>query len=95
MDGVTHLALTSGEFQDRGPMVFVQYLRPRAASFTIKSCWYRVAIIENGKIRPSGRIKDTVSYGIQELKTHLQAVEGVTYLLPTASPCHAPGQETE
>ncbi|KAG1880784.1 atromentin synthetase [Suillus subluteus] len=46
--------------------------------------WYRtgdVGIIENGVMRLSGRIKDTlivhgVSYGIPELETYLQTVDG-------------------
>ncbi|KAG2362950.1 atromentin synthetase [Suillus spraguei] len=79
----------SGELQVRGPMVF--------------GGWYRtgdVGIIENGVMRLSGRIKDTVivhgvSYGIPELETHLQTVEGVTHSFLAAAPYRAPGQETE
>ncbi|KAG1824782.1 atromentin synthetase [Suillus subaureus] len=81
-------------------------LRPdgRAASSSfVEGGWYRtgdVGIIENGAMRLSGRIKDTVivhgvSYGIPELETHLQTVEGVTHSFLAAAPYRAPGQETE
>ncbi|KIJ57764.1 hypothetical protein HYDPIDRAFT_34808, partial [Hydnomerulius pinastri MD-312] len=55
----------SGELQARGPMVFVRYYNnPEATSSSfVKGGWYRtgdVGIIENGKLRLSGRIKDTV-----------------------------------
>ncbi|KAG1834807.1 atromentin synthetase [Suillus variegatus] len=87
----------SGELQVRGPMVFA------TASSFVEGGWYRtgdVGIIENGIMRLSGRIKDTVivhgvSYGIPELETHLQTVEGVTHSFLAAAPYRAPGQETE
>ncbi|KAG2358793.1 atromentin synthetase [Suillus spraguei] len=95
----------SGELQVRGPMVFVRYYNnPEATSSSfIEGGWYRtgdVGIIENGVMRLSGRIKDTVivhgvSYGIPELETHLQTVEGVTHSFLAAAPYRAPGQETE
>ena len=95
----------SGELQVRGPMVFVRYYNnPEAtASSFVEGGWYRtgdVGIIEHGKMRLSGRIKDTVivhgvSYGIPELETHLQNVEGVTHSFLAATPYRAPGQETE
>ncbi|KIJ62498.1 hypothetical protein HYDPIDRAFT_94475 [Hydnomerulius pinastri MD-312] len=95
----------SGELQVRGPMVFVRYYsnpEATAASF-VEGGWYRtgdVGIVENGKMRLSGRIKDTVivhgvSYGIPELETYLQTVEGVTHSFLAAAPYRAPGQETE
>ncbi|KAF9244493.1 atromentin synthetase [Melanogaster broomeanus] len=95
----------SGELQVRGPMVFVRYYNnPEAtASSFVEGGWYRtgdVGIIENGKMRLSGRIKDTVivhgvSYGIPELEAHLQTIEGVTHSFLAAAPYRAPGQETE
>ncbi|KAG9315544.1 atromentin synthetase [Chiua virens] len=95
----------SGELQVRGPMIFVRYYNnPEATSSSfVEGGWYRtgdVGIIEDGKMRLSGRIKDTVivhgvSYGIPELETHLQTVEGVTHSFLAASPYRAPGQETE
>ncbi|KAH7886719.1 putative quinone synthetase [Phlebopus sp. FC_14] len=95
----------TGELQVRGPMVFVRYYNnPEATSASfVEGGWYRtgdVGIIENGKMRLSGRIKDTVivhgvSYGIPELETHLQTVEGVTHSFLAAAPYRAPGQETE
>ncbi|KAF8546344.1 atromentin synthetase [Imleria badia] len=105
-DGVTpRPAGQSGELQVRGPMVFVRYYNnPEATSSNfVEGGWYRtgdVGIIQNGKMRLSGRIKDTVivhgvSYGIPELETHLQNVEGVTHSFLAATPYRAPGQETE
>ncbi|KAF8435471.1 putative quinone synthetase [Boletus edulis BED1] len=95
----------SGELQVRGPMIFVRYYNnPEATSSSfVEGGWYRtgdVGIIQNGKMRLSGRIKDTVivhgiSYGIPELETHLQTVEGVTHSFLAAVPYRAPKQETE
>ncbi|KAH7920992.1 acetyl-CoA synthetase-like protein, partial [Leucogyrophana mollusca] len=95
----------SGELQVRGPMVFVRYYNnPEATSSSfVEGGWYRtgdVGIIEKGVMRLSGRIKDTVivhgvSYGIPELETYLQTVEGVTHSFLAAAPYRAPGQETE
>ncbi|KAG1824118.1 atromentin synthetase [Suillus variegatus] len=95
----------SGELQVRGPMVFVRYYNNAEATSSsfVEGGWYRtgdVGIIENGIMRLSGRIKDTVivhgvSYGIPELETHLQTVEGVTHSFLGAAPYRAPGQETE
>jgi acyl-CoA synthetase (AMP-forming)/AMP-acid ligase II len=95
----------SGELQVRGPMVFVRYYNNAEATSSsfIEGGWYRtgdVGIIENGVMRLSGRIKDTVivhgvSYGIPELETYLQTVEGVTHSFLAAAPYRAPGQETE
>ncbi|KAG9312428.1 atromentin synthetase [Chiua virens] len=95
----------SGELQVRGPMIFVRYYNnPEATSSSfVEGGWYRtgdVGIIEDGKMRLSGRIKDTVivhgvSYGIPELETHLQTVEGVIHSFLAAAPYRAPGQETE
>ncbi|EIW74202.1 atromentin synthetase [Coniophora puteana RWD-64-598 SS2] len=95
----------SGELQVRGPMVFVRYYNnPEAtASSFVDGGWYRtgdMGIIENGSMRLSGRIKDTVivhgvSYGIPELETHLQTVQGVTHSFLAAAPYRAAGQETE
>lgn len=94
----------SGELQVRGPMVFVRYYNnAEATSSSFVDGWYRtgdVGIIEDGVMRLSGRIKDTVivhgvSYGIPELETHLQTVEGVTHSFLAAAPYRAPGQETE
>ncbi|KAG2151535.1 atromentin synthetase [Suillus clintonianus] len=95
----------SGELQIRGPMVFVRYynnIEATSSSF-VEGGWFRtgdVGIIENGVMRLSGRIKDTiivhgVSYGIPELETHLQTVEGVTHSFLAAVRYRAPGQETE
>jgi acyl-CoA synthetase (AMP-forming)/AMP-acid ligase II len=95
----------SGELQVRGPMLFVRYynnVEATSSSF-VEGGWYRtgdIGIIENGVMRLSGRIKDTlivhgVSYGIPELETHLQTPEGVTHSFLTAAPYRAPGQETE
>ncbi|KIK81151.1 hypothetical protein PAXRUDRAFT_201879, partial [Paxillus rubicundulus Ve08.2h10] len=105
-DGVTPCPNgESGELQVRGPMVFVRYYNnPEATSSSfVEDGWYRtgdVGIIEKGKMRLSGRIKDTVivhgvSYGIPELETYLQTVEGVTHSFLAAVPYRAPGQETE
>ncbi|KAG2106139.1 Alpha/Beta hydrolase protein [Suillus discolor] len=77
------------------------FIEPQEASLICG--WYRtgdVGIIENGIMRLSGRIKDTVivhgvSYGIPELETHLQTVEGVTHSFLGAALYRAPGQETE
>ena len=95
----------SGELQVRGPMVFVRYYNnvDATTSSFVEGGWYRtgdIGIIENGKMRLSGRIKDTVivhgvSYGIPELETHLQTVEGVTHSFLAAAPYRAPGQDTE
>lgn len=94
----------SGELQVRGPMIFVRYYNNAdATSSSFVDGWYRtgdVGIIEDGVMRLSGRIKDTVivhgvSYGIPELETHLQTVEGVTHSFLAAAPYRAPGQETE
>jgi acyl-CoA synthetase (AMP-forming)/AMP-acid ligase II len=89
-DGVTPLPDgQSGELQVRGPMIFVRYHNdPQATSSSfVEGDWYRtgdVGIIERGKMRQNGRIKDTVivhgvSYGIPELETYLQKVDGVTH----------------
>ncbi|OJA10654.1 hypothetical protein AZE42_07277 [Rhizopogon vesiculosus] len=95
----------SGELQVRGPMVFVRYYNNAEATSSsfVEGGWYRtgdVGIIENSVMRLSGRIKDTVivhgvSYGIPELETYLQTVEGVTHSFLAATPYRAPGQETE
>ncbi|KAG1868371.1 atromentin synthetase [Suillus subalutaceus] len=94
----------SGELQVRGPMIFLRYYNnAEATSSSFVDGWYRtgdVGIIEGGVMRLSGRIKDTVivhgvSYGIPELETHLQTVEGVTHSFLAAAPYRAPGQETE
>ncbi|KAH0835533.1 hypothetical protein J3R83DRAFT_9233 [Lanmaoa asiatica] len=95
----------SGELQVRGPMVFVRYYNnPEATSSSfVEGGWYRtgdVGIIEHGKMRLSGRIKDTVivhgvSYSIPELEMHLETVECVTHSFLAAAPYRAPGQETE
>jgi acyl-CoA synthetase (AMP-forming)/AMP-acid ligase II len=95
----------SGELQVRGPMVFVRYYNNAEATYSsfVEGGWYRtgdVGIIENGAMRLSGRIKDTVivhgvSYGIPELETYLQTVEGVTHSFLAAASYRAPGQETE
>ncbi|KAG2364989.1 atromentin synthetase [Suillus spraguei] len=85
----------SGELQVRGPMIFVRYYNNAEATSSsfVEGGWYRtgdVGIIENGVMRLSGRIKDTVI-----LETHLQTVEGVTHSFLAAAPYRAPGQETE
>jgi len=95
----------SGELQVRGPMIFSRYYNNTEATSSsfVEGDWYRtgdVGIIENGMMRLSGRIKDTVivhgvSYGIPELETYLQTVEGVTHSFLAAAPYRAPGQETE
>ncbi|KAG1743826.1 atromentin synthetase [Suillus lakei] len=87
----------SGELQVRGPMLFVRYYNNAEATSSsfVEGGWYRtgdVGIVENGVMRLSGRIKDTVivhgvSYGIPELETHLQTVEGQ---LHTALPARRP-----
>jgi len=95
----------SGELQVRGPMIFVRYYNnaeATSASF-VEGGWYRtgdLGVVENGVMRLSGRIKDTVivngvSYSIPELETHLQTVEGVTHSFLAAAPYRVPGQETE
>ncbi|KAG1734878.1 atromentin synthetase [Suillus paluster] len=85
----------SGELQVRGPMVFVRYYNNAEATSSsfVEGGWYRtgdVGIVENGVMRLSGRIKDTVivhgvSYGIPELETHLQTeTEGfIIFYSPT------------
>ncbi|KAG1729434.1 atromentin synthetase [Suillus lakei] len=95
----------SGELQVRGPMIFLRYYNNAEATSSsfVEGGWYRtgdVGIIEDGVMRLSGRIKDTVivhgvSYGIPELETHLQTVEGVTHSFLAAAPYRASGQETE
>ncbi|KAI6026071.1 atromentin synthetase [Pisolithus marmoratus] len=95
----------SGELQVRGSMLFVRYYNNAEATSSsfVEGGWYRtgdIGVIENGKMRLSGRIKDTVivhgvSYGIPELETHLQNVEGVTHSFLAAAPYRAPGQDTE
>ncbi|KAF8839192.1 atromentin synthetase [Paxillus ammoniavirescens] len=105
-DGITpRVDGESGELQVRGPMVFSRYYNnaEATASSFVEGGWYRtgdVGIVENGVMRLSGRIKETVivhgvSYGIPELETHLQTVEGVTHSFLAAAPYRAPGQETE
>lgn len=85
--------------------MFVKYynnIQATESSFT-QGGWYRtgdIGIIEDGALRLNGRIKDTVivhgvSYGIPELETHLQTVEGVTHSFLAAAPYRAPGQQTE
>ncbi|KAG2122741.1 atromentin synthetase [Suillus clintonianus] len=95
----------SSELQIRGPMVFVRYYNNAEATSSsfVEGGWYRtgyIGIVENGVMRLGGRIKDTiivfgVSYGIPELKTNLQTIEGVTHSFLAAAPYRAPGQETE
>ncbi|KAG1729452.1 atromentin synthetase [Suillus lakei] len=95
----------SGELQIRGPMVFVRYYNNVGATSSsfVEGGWYRtgdIGIIENGVMRLNGRIKDTIivhgiSYGIPELETNLQMVEGVTHSFLAAAPYRTPGQETE
>ncbi|KAG1869226.1 atromentin synthetase [Suillus tomentosus] len=95
----------SGELQVRGPMLFVRYYNNAEATSSsfVEGSWYRtgdVGIIENGVMRLSGRIKDTlivhgVSYGILELDTYLQTADGVTNSFLAAVPYRAPDQETE
>ncbi|KAI6027193.1 atromentin synthetase [Pisolithus marmoratus] len=99
-DGVTlRFDGESGELQVRGGTVFVRYynnVKATSSSF-VEGGWYRtgdIGIIENGKLRLSGRIKDAVivygvSYGIPELETHLQIVEGVVHSFVTAVPYRA------
>ncbi|KAG9315585.1 atromentin synthetase [Chiua virens] len=78
--------ISGGELQVRGPMIFVRYYNnPEATSSSfVEGGWYRtgdVGIIEDEKMRLSGRIKDTVivhgvSYG--------QETEGfVVFYAPT------------
>ncbi|KAG1898712.1 atromentin synthetase [Suillus fuscotomentosus] len=106
VDGTTPRADgESGELQVRGPMLFVCYYKnPEATSSSfIEGGWYRtgdVGIIEGGSMRLIGRIKDTViihgvTYGIPELETHLQTLEGITHSFLAAAPYRIPGQETE
>jgi acyl-CoA synthetase (AMP-forming)/AMP-acid ligase II len=86
-------------------MLFVGYYKnPEATSSSfIEGGWYRtgdVGIVESGVMRLIGRIKDTViihgvTYGIPELETHLQKLEGVTHSFLAAAPYRVPGQETE
>ncbi|KAG0708145.1 atromentin synthetase [Suillus ampliporus] len=95
----------SGELQVRGPMVFAGYYNnPEATSSSfVDGGWFRtgdVCIAEKGILRLISRIKDTViirgiSYGLPELETHLQTVEGVTHSFLAASPYRGPGEETE
>ncbi|KAG2753836.1 atromentin synthetase [Suillus brevipes Sb2] len=95
----------SGELQVRGQMVFVRYYNnPEATSSSfVEGSWFRtgdIGIIENGVMRLSGRIKETIiiygiSYGIPELETNLQTVEGVTHSFLAAAPYRSPSQETE
>ena len=98
----------SGELQLRGPMLFVKYYNNPTAteeSF-VEGGWFRtgdLGIIENGELRLSGRIKDTiivhgVSYGIPELETYLQGKEAEgqiadSYLV--VAPFRAANQDTE
>ncbi|KAG2753809.1 atromentin synthetase [Suillus brevipes Sb2] len=87
----------SGELQVRGPMIFVRYYNNADAT---SSSFVDGGTAPDGVMRLSGRIKDTVivhgvSYGIPELETHLQTVEGVTHSFLAAAPYRAPGQETE
>jgi acyl-CoA synthetase (AMP-forming)/AMP-acid ligase II len=95
----------NGELQVRGPMVFVRYYNNTEATTSsfVEGGWYRtgdVGVIENGVMRLSGRIKDTiivhgVSHGIPELETYLQTVEGVTHSFLVVAPYRTAGQETE
>ncbi|KAH0835481.1 atromentin synthetase [Lanmaoa asiatica] len=86
----------SGELQVRGPMV-------RPESSFVEGGWYRtgdIGIIQDGALRLSGRIKETVivhgvSYGLPELETHLQNLDGVTHSFLATAPYRAPGQQTE
>ncbi|KAH7912283.1 atromentin synthetase [Hygrophoropsis aurantiaca] len=105
-DGVTRRCDgESGELQVRGPMLFTRYYNnPEATSSSfVSGGWFRtgdIGIIEDGILSLAGRIKDTlivhgISYGIPELETHLQSVEGVTHSFLAAAPYRAPKQETE
>ncbi|KAG1865970.1 atromentin synthetase [Suillus subluteus] len=95
----------SGELQIRGPMVFVRYYNNAEATSSsfVEGGWFRtgdIGIIENGVMRLRGRIKDAIivygiSYGIPELETNLQTVEGVMHSFLAAAPYRVPGQETE
>jgi acyl-CoA synthetase (AMP-forming)/AMP-acid ligase II len=98
----------SGELQIRGPMLFGKYYNNSLAtqqSF-VDGGWFRsgdLGIVENGVLRLSGRIKDTiivhgVSYGIPELETHLQGKDSDgliadSYLV--VAPFRAANQDTE
>ena len=98
----------SGELQLRGPVLFVGYYNDPTAtdqSF-VEGSWFRtgdLGIIENGELKLSGRIKDTiivhgVSYGIPELETYLQGkeAEGLiadSYLV--VAPFRPANQDTE
>lgn len=95
----------SGELQVCGPMVFDRYYNNTQAteSSFVEGGWCRtgdVGIVQDGSLRLSGRIKETViihgvSYGITELETYLQTVEGVTHFFLSAAPYRAPGQQSE
>lgn len=98
----------SGELQLRGPMLFEKYYNNPTAtqqSF-VDGGWFRtgdLGIIENGQLRLSGRIKDTVivhgvSYGIPELETHLQGKESEALIADSylvVAPFRAANQDTE
>ena len=98
----------SGELQVRGPMLFTRYYNNPIAteqSF-VEGGWFRtgdLGIIEHGKLRLSGRIKDTiiihgVSYGIPELETYLQGEEAGGLIIDShlvVAPFRAPNQDTE
>ena len=98
----------SGELQLRGPVLFTKYYNNPTAteeSF-VEGGWFRtgdLGIIEDGKLRLSGRIKDTiivhgVSYGIPELETYLQSKEAeglITDSYLVVAPFRAANQDTE
>jgi acyl-CoA synthetase (AMP-forming)/AMP-acid ligase II len=95
----------SGELQVRGPMVFVRYYGNESATMSsfVPGGWFRTGdagIIENGELRLSGRLKDTiivhgVSFGVTELEAQLQAVDGVSHSFLAVAAYRPEGQDTE
>ncbi|KAG1796383.1 atromentin synthetase [Suillus plorans] len=89
----------SGELQVRGSMLFVRYYNNAEATSSsfVEGGWYRTGdfgLIEDGVMRLSGRIKETIIYS-KKLDTYLQTADGVTNSFLAAVPYRAPGQETE
>jgi acyl-CoA synthetase (AMP-forming)/AMP-acid ligase II len=95
----------SGELQVCGLVVCVRYYNNIQAteSLFVDGGRYHtgdIGIIQDGSLRLSGRIKETVivhgvSCGIPELKAHLYTMKGVTHPFLAAAPYCAPGQQTE
>ncbi|CAJ4380583.1 non-ribosomal peptide synthetase [Burkholderia pseudomallei] len=95
----------AGEFQVRGPMIFLRYhnnAEATRAAFTSDG-WFRtgdLGRIERGRLWLVGRSKDSiivngVNYFSHELETTLEALDGVKPSFVAAFPTRGAGDESE